>query len=302
MVTLGCARNDVDADELAGRLTADGWQVAERPEQADVVLVNTCGFIEAAKAESISTILDVSDVATVVATGCLAERYGTELAAELPEASAVLGFDAYPRISDSLEALLAGESVPSHRPRDRRTLMPVTPVLRSGSAHHVPGHDAAGTLGGASQRLLRHRLGTGPVAALKIASGCDRRCAFCAIPSFRGAFVSRPAADVVAEAEALVAQGVAEVVLVSENSTAYGKDIPGGPGLDGLLRELSAVAGLQRIRVSYLQPAELRPAVLDAMADLDAVAPRRSTCRSSTPVVRCCAGCGDSGTPSRSWR
>lgn len=273
MVTLGCARNEVDSDELAGRLTADGWAVSERASEADVVLVNTCGFIEAAKTESISTILDLSDDATVVATGCLAERYGDDLAAELPEAAAVLGFDAYPGIANSLESLLAGEPVPSHRPRDRRTLLPVTPVRRREAAGHVPGHDAAAMLGGASQRILRHRLTSGPVAPLKIASGCDRRCAFCAIPSFRGAFVSRPVADVVAEAESLVAQGVAEVVLVSENSTAYGKDLPGGQGLDGLLRDLSQVAGLQRIRVSYLQPAEVRPAMLDAMADLDRVAP-----------------------------
>jgi ribosomal protein S12 methylthiotransferase len=272
VVTLGCARNEVDSDELAGRLTADGWAFSERAAEADVVLVNTCGFIEAAKSESISTILDLSDDATVVATGCLAERYGSELAAELPEAAAVLGFDAYPGIATRLESLLAGEPVPSHRPRDRRTMLPVTPVRRRAAAGHVPGHDAAAMLGGASQRIMRHRLTTGPVAPLKIASGCDRRCAFCAIPSFRGAFVSRPVADIVAEAASLVAQGVAEVVLVSENSTAYGKDVPGGHGLDGLLRDLSQVPGLQRIRVSYLQPAEVRPAVLDAMAELDRVA------------------------------
>ena len=273
MVTLGCARNEVDSDELAGRLMADGWSVSERASEADVVLVNTCGFIEAAKSESISTILDLSDDATVVATGCLAERYGDDLAAELPEAAAVLGFDAYPRIATSLESLLAGEPVPSHRPTDRRTMLPVTPVRRREAAGYLPGHDAAAMLGGASQRILRHRLATGPVAPLKIASGCDRRCAFCAIPSFRGAFVSRPRADIVAEAESLVAQGVAEVVLVSENSTAYGKDLPGGQGLDLLLRDLSQVTGLQRIRASYLQPAEVRPAMLDAMAALDRVAP-----------------------------
>jgi ribosomal protein S12 methylthiotransferase len=273
LVTLGCARNEVDSDELAGRLTADGWDVSEGASDADVVLVNTCGFIDAAKTESISTILDISDGATVVATGCLAERYGSDLADELPEAAAVLGFDTYPKIAATLEAILAGESVPSHQPRDRRSLLPVTPVHRRAATAHVPGHDAAVMLGGASQRILRRRLQTGPVAALKIASGCDRRCAFCAIPAFRGAFVSRPAADVVAEARALAADGVSEVVLVSENSTAYGKDLPEGPRLDGLLRQLDDISELQRIRVSYLQPAELRPAVLDAMAGLDRVAP-----------------------------
>ncbi len=279
ILTLGCARNEVDSDELAGRLIADGWAVAQQHDDADVVLVNTCGFIEAAKTESISTVLDLSDDAVVVATGCLAQRYGSALAAELPEAAAVLGFDHYPTIGQTLRTVLAGGKVAAHEPHDRRTLLPITPALRGAAAGAVPGHGAAhgsghGTgPGGTAERILRQRLTGGPVAALKIASGCDRRCSFCAIPSFRGAFISRPGHDIVAEARQLVADGVAEIILVSENSTAYGKDSPGGAGLDGLLRDLAGVAGLRRIRVSYLQPAEVRPALLDAMAELDAVAP-----------------------------
>jgi ribosomal protein S12 methylthiotransferase RimO len=272
LVTLGCARNEVDSDELAGRLLADGWELSAEAHEADVVLVNTCGFVEAAKSDSIATVLDLADTTTVVATGCMAERYGKQLAAELPEAAAVLGFDHYPVIGESLRTILNGGSVPSHTPRDRRTLLPVTPVLRGTSTAEVPGHQTATALGGAAQRILRHRLVGGPVAAVKIASGCDRRCAFSAIPSFRGAFVARPSADIIAEADALVAQGVVEVILVSENSTAYGKDLP-GESLESLLGGLSRVAGLRRIRVSYLQPAEVRPSLLDAMAALPAVAP-----------------------------
>lgn len=272
LVTLGCARNEVDSDELAGRLLADGWALADNPGDADLVLVNTCGFIDAAKSDSISAVLDIAEQRPVVATGCMAERYGTELAAALPEAAAVVGFDHYPEIGETLRSVLQGSPVPVHEPRDRRTLLPVTPVLRRTVDAPVPGHGTAEQLGGSADRILRHRLIPGPVAALKIASGCDRRCAFCAIPSFRGAFVSRPPADIVAEARALVAGGVVEVVLVSENSTAYGKDLA-GVGLESLLRDLSAVEGLQRIRVSYLQPAEVKPSLLDVMAELPAVAP-----------------------------
>ena len=273
LVTLGCARNEVDSDELAARLAADGWGLAERAADADVVLVNTCGFIEAAKSESISTVLDLSDDTPVVATGCLAERYGAELAAELPEAAAVVGFDHYPVIGQTLRSVLQGHPVAVHQPRDRRTLLPVTPVERPAAAGPLPGHGGATGLGGPSAALMRRRLTAGPVAPLKIASGCDRRCTFCAIPSFRGAFVSRPAADIVAEARVLIDDGVAEIILVSENSTAYGKDIPAAGGQDVLLRRLAEVDGLERIRVAYLQPAEIRPALLDAMADLAPVAP-----------------------------
>ncbi len=298
LVTLGCARNEVDSDELAGRLHADGWVVDEAAERADVVLVNTCGFIEAAKAESIGTILDLADDAVVVATGCLAQRYGEDLATELPEAAAVLGFDHYPVIGETLRTLLDGGTVPAHRPQDRRTLLPVTPVHRGAFAQQVPGHHTAAMLGGAADRILRHRLQSGPTAAVKIASGCDRRCAFCAIPSFRGAFVSRPADDVVAEARALVADGVVELTLVSENSTAYGKDLPGGPGLDGLLRELAEVEGLHRVRVAYLQPAEIRPAMLDTMASLDRVTPYYdiSFQHASGPLLRRMRRFGDAGS------
>jgi ribosomal protein S12 methylthiotransferase len=280
LVTLGCARNEVDSEELAARLEAAGWTLADSDE-ASVVLVNTCGFIEAAKQESVSELLDAAGSgAKVVAAGCLAERYGSDLAAELPEAQ-VLSFDDYGDIGARLDAVLAGERRPAHEPRDRRKLLPIAPAARSaGPGSQPPGHGAAGItdlppgLAPASgPRTLRRRLSGGPVAPLKIASGCDRRCSFCAIPAFRGAFLSRPPEDLVAEAGWLAGHGVRELVLVSENSTSYGKDLGNPRLLDELLPQLAAVPGIDRIRVSYLQPAEVRPALVEVMTSTPGVAP-----------------------------
>jgi ribosomal protein S12 methylthiotransferase RimO len=266
---LGCARNEVDSDELAGRLGANGWELVDLGARPDVVVVNTCGFVEQAKKDSIDAVLGVTGGrAKVVAVGCLAERYGAELADALPEADAVLGFDAYPELADRLADVLAGRAVPAHTPRDRRTLLPISPVHRAEAADAVaiPGH-------GWVPDVSRRRLGSGPVAPLKLASGCDRRCSFCAIPSFRGAFVSRPPGEVLAEAAWLADQGVRELLLVSENSTSYGKDLGDRRALDRLLPELAAVPGIDRVRVSYLQPAEVRPELLDVIAGTEGVAP-----------------------------
>ena len=238
IVTLGCARNDTDSEQLAGRIISGGMGLTDDPGKADIILVNTCGFIEAAKKDSIDMLLSLADArrpkAKIVATGCMAQRYGAELAQSLPELDAVFGFSAYDDITAALRGVL-GESE-------------TTKV--------------------ASPSIVRARLDAGPYAPLKIASGCDRRCAFCAIPAIRGAYRSRPIADIVAEARWLVDQGVAEIMLVSENSTGYGKDIGDRDGLAHLLRELGKVDGLPWVRVSYLQPAEVTPALLDAMADV----------------------------------
>jgi ribosomal protein S12 methylthiotransferase RimO len=268
VVTLGCARNEVDSEELAGRLAADGYQLVEDADAADAVLVNTCGFIESAKRDSVDAILAATDSgAEVVAVGCMAERYGSELAGALPEAT-VLGFDDYGAIGDRLDDVLAGRSLVPHTPRDRRTLLPISPVQRTAAtaapdAPAIPGHDW----------LRRKRLASGPTTALKLASGCDRRCAFCAIPTFRGAFVSRPPAEVLGEAAWLAGQGVTELVLVSENSTSYGKDLGDLRSLEKLLPQLAAIEGIARVRVAYLQPAELRPGLLEIIAGTDGVAP-----------------------------
>ncbi|GAA4062492.1 30S ribosomal protein S12 methylthiotransferase RimO [Actinomadura miaoliensis] len=281
LVTLGCARNEVDSEELAARLEESGWGLTDNADDADVVVVNTCGFIEAAKKDSIDTLLAAHDSgAKVVAAGCMAERYGRELAEALPEADAVLGFDDYSAIGERLDDVLAGRRLTPHIPRDRRTLLPISPVERSASASAVavPGHGAPadlpdGVAPASGPRVLRRRLGGGPVAPLKLASGCDRRCSFCAIPAFRGAYVSRPPAEVLAEARWLAGHDVRELVLVSENSTSYGKDLGDLRALEKLLPELAAVDGVERVRVSYLQPAELRPGLIETICQTPGVAP-----------------------------
>ena len=290
LLTLGCARNEVDSEELAARLDAGGWQVSTDADGADVVLVNTCGFVEKAKQDSIETLLAAAQTgAKVVAAGCMAERYGKELAESLPEAQAVLGFDDYTDISARLDGVLAGERFDAHTPRDRRELLPLTPVARQAAKVVVPGHATVDEHTPAHLRqVLRRRLDNGPVASLKLASGCDRRCSFCAIPAFRGAFVSRDPQELLAEAEWLAGTGVRELVLVSENSTSYGKDLGDPRALEKLLPQLAAVPGIVRVRASYLQPAETRPGLVETIANTPGVAAYYdlSFQHSSEPVLR----------------
>ncbi|WP_116247847.1 30S ribosomal protein S12 methylthiotransferase RimO [Nocardiopsis sp. FIRDI 009] len=278
LVTLGCARNEVDSEELAGRLSEGGWELVDG--DADVTVVNTCGFIDAAKQDSIQTILDAAENGgRVVAAGCMAERYGSELAEALPEAQ-VIGFDDYATITDRLDDVVAGRTLVPHDPRDRRTLLPISPVDRDAADVHVPGHASFADAEGAEGTELpyraavpRRRLSGGPVANLKIASGCDRRCTFCAIPAFRGAYISRHPDEIVREAEWLASEGVREVFLVSENSTSFGKDLGDLRALEKLLPRLAAVEGLDRVRVSYLQPAEVRPGLVDVLTSTPGVVP-----------------------------
>ena len=295
LVTLGCARNEVDSEELAARLAAGGWALRGEGEDADVVLVNTCGFIQAAKQESIDELLAAADSgAKVAAVGCLAERYGTELADELPEAQ-VLSFDDYTDIAARLDDVLAGRKREAHVARDRRTLLPVSPASRQ-QAHDdraaEPRVDLTdlppGVAPASGPPVLRRRLAGGVAAPLKIASGCDRRCSFCAIPSFRGSFVSRRPHELLKEAEWLASQGVRELVLVSENSTSYGKDLGDLRLLETVLPELAKVDNIARVRVSYLQPAEVRPGLVEVLAATPGVAPYfdLSFQHASGPVLR----------------
>ena len=293
LVTLGCARNEVDSEELAARLTASGWELTSDGD-ASVVLVNTCGFIQAAKQESIDELLAAAGSgARVAAVGCLAERYGADLAGELPEAQ-VLSFDDYGEIGARLDDVLAGRKRPAHVARDRRTLLPITPAERQPAtpverqpipAERQPATPATPATGsstvvdlaapwtGPGGGVFRRRLSAGAVAPLKIASGCDRRCSFCAIPSFRGAFVSRRPPEILAEARWLAANGVRELVLVSENSTSYGKDLGNLRLLEEVLPSLAATEGIEWVRISYLQPAELRPGLIEVIASTPGVAP-----------------------------
>jgi ribosomal protein S12 methylthiotransferase len=265
LVTLGCARNEVDSEELAGRLAADGFTLVPDAADAETVVVNTCGFVDTAKKDSVDTLLAAADLKesgrtqAVVAVGCLAERYGDELARSLPEADAVLGFDDYPDISARLRSIVAGEQHQAHVPRDRRTLLPLAPAERQQPV-------------GEPVATPRRRLESGPMAPLKLASGCDRRCSFCAIPRFRGSFVSRRPSDLLVEARWLAGEGVRELFLVSENSTSYGKDLGDLRLLETMLPELAAVDGIDRVRVSYLQPAEIRPGLVETIAATPGVA------------------------------
>jgi len=285
LVTLGCARNEVDSEELAGRLAAEGWLLVDDAARADVAVINTCGFVQQAKKDSIDALLEASELKgagrtqKVVAVGCLAERYGEQLAVELPEADAVLGFDSYADMSSHLTSILNGKKPASHVPSDRRRLLPLSPASRQASATSValPGHGGpkvlVSTIPANGPRVIRARLDGRSWAPLKIASGCDRRCAFCAIPMFRGAFVSRRPSDVLEEARWLGEHDVKEIFLVSENSTSFGKDLGDLRLLETMLPELASVDGIERIRVSYLQPAEIRMDLLDVMASTPGVVP-----------------------------
>lgn len=323
IVTLGCGRNEVDSDQLAGLFVREGMQVVPDADDADVVLVNTCTFIAPAKQESVDTVLAACDLKDsgargVVVVGCMAQRYPQDLADSIPEADAVVGFAGYPALPGLVGDILAGrdhdrvvgideDSAPTPARRD-------LPLVSIGSGAPTTAPDVATTdvdadapwvaavpeaprddvalLDLSTQDALdrvpdtgprlpvRARTGDAPWAYLKIASGCDRLCTFCAIPSFRGRFRSRPIDELLAEAAWLSSQGVRELVLVSENTTSWGKDLPGWAGHPGgrdlqatMLRELAQVEGIDRLRLMYLQPAELRPELLEAMAEIPEVAP-----------------------------
>lgn len=272
LVTLGCARNETDSEELAGRLAADGWMLVDDPTKAEIAVINTCGFIENAKKDSIDALIQAHSLKengvtkAVVAVGCMAERYGNELATALPEADAILGFDDYQDISVRLSTIIDGGKISAHTPKDRRTLLPIAPRQRAEQKASLKEISPIGT-------VLRKRLDNAPISPLKIASGCDRRCSFCAIPYFRGSFVSRAPIEIVDEAKWLADNGVSEIYLVSENTTSYGKDFGDLKLMEKLLPQLSKIDAIKRIRLSYLQPAEVRPSLLQAMVSVEKVVP-----------------------------
>lgn len=240
--TLGCPKNQVDSDKLAGVLEADGYRPAGTPAGADVIVVNTCAFIEAARQESVDTILDLAEArrpgARLVVTGCLAERYGVELAEALPEVDRIAGFGS--ALVGGPDDLVTGAGASGG-----------TPVVLGVKPGKVPDFDLL--------NLPRPARGA-PWAYVKVAEGCNRSCGFCAIPSFRGPQRSRDVASILAEVEAL---GVAEVVLVAQDLASYGSDL----GRRGAIVEVVAevAARVARTRLLYLYPSDLTPALVDVM-------------------------------------
>ena len=245
--TLGCPKNHVDSEKLTGTLLADGLVPADSAEEADLVVVNTCAFVEEARQESIDTILGLSERsaggAELVVTGCLAERYGDDLAEALPEADAVVGFGVPVTLGPTRAR--SGDGGDGHRDG-----APSGPDARP-----VPSFDLL---------ELPRPAPSAPWAYVKVAEGCDRACGFCAIPSFRGPQRSRTEASILAEVEQLAAGGVREVVLVAQDLAAYGRDQ--GKGSRRIVPLLEAVAArVDRARLLYLYPSDLTDGLIDAM-------------------------------------
>ena len=257
LVTLGCPKNAVDSEGLGGLIGAGGHEMIEDPESADVIVVNTCGFIDPARRETIQEVLDLAELKAageckgLVLTGCLVARSAPDLADSLPEVDALVDFAAYPRIAEIVGGVAAG------------TL--------SERIHGDPGTrfdpawwDAAIA---ASPRL---RFGRAPWAYLKIAEGCDRGCTFCAIPLMRGKFRSRSIETIETEARMLVAQGVSELSLVSQDSVMWGRDTGEGTFVH-LLGRLEMIDGLRRIRLMYLHPHGVTEELMDKVLSSDVI-------------------------------
>ena len=247
ILSLGCSKNLVDSEVMGGLARASGMTVVERPQDADVVLVNTCGFIGPAKEESLEAILTLAQVKKqrgntmkLIVAGCLAQRYGKELLSEIPEADLLIGTGEVGRIDGHLRKLQAGGS-------GRMAIVSKPDFLMTSR----------------QERLLPSGAAT---AYLKISDGCSNRCAYCAIPSIRGKARSRRPGDILREAENLAARGVREIILIGQDTTAYGKDFKSRPALSSLLSDLSSISGLRRLRLLYTHPAHITTDVLETMA------------------------------------
>ena len=245
-VPLGCAKNQVDGELMLGRAIAEGHEIVGDAESADVLVVNTCAFIEDARKESVGKILELAALRSadrkLVVTGCMAERYGSDLAREIPEIDAMVGTGALDRFTEALDA--DGGA-----------------IFRAGP-HYLP-----------SARMERAVADTDGSAYLKVSEGCDHDCAFCVIPDIRGRHASRPLEDVVAEAHRLAERGIVETNLVAQDLSAYGRDLGQRDGLAALLRALGEVRGLERVRCLYLYPNTLADSALAAMAEVGNVCP-----------------------------
>ncbi len=251
-VSLGCPKNLVDTEIMLGQLCEKGWEVAAAPEAANLLLVNTCAFIAPACQEAVDTILDLArhketdPDKLLIVTGCLVQRYGPELARELPEADLLLGVNDFPAL-----ARLLSEPHPGAASRLRHAAPPYPYARPTPRYPATPSH----------------------LAYLKIAEGCSHHCAYCVIPQIRGPYRSRPLETLVAEARGLAATGVRELILVAQDTTAYGRDGSRVPGLPALLRELCRIPDFRWIRLLYSHPARITDELLRVMADHPQICP-----------------------------
>lgn len=247
-VSLGCDKNLVDTEVMLGILREAGYEITNQPEEADVLLVNTCGFIGPAKEESIRTILEMAEhkkgrCRALVVTGCLAQKYKEELLTELPEIDAIIGTGDIPEVAAAIRRALEGER-----------------VEQVGKPSFLYDHS-----------LPRVLATPGYTAYLKIAEGCSNCCSYCVIPEVRGPYRSRPMESVVAEAGGLVARGVKELILLAQDTTRYGKDIYGEYCLAALVRQLARIEGLSWIRLLYCYPTLITPELIETVAGEDKV-------------------------------
>ena len=249
MVSLGCAKNRVDAELMLGVLLLDGFELETDPAKADAIIVNTCGFIEAAKQESIDTILEMAEykqdhLKALIVTGCLSKRYAKELPAEMPEVDAFLGIGEVEKIAQVVRKCMAGERI----------------VDADEEFHYL--EDV-------------HRVLTTPgyTAYVKIAEGCNNRCAFCAIPAIRGNYISRSMENIEREVKDLAAQGVKEIVLIAQDTSYYGVDLYHKPMLAELLERVAAVEGVHWVRALYCYPERIDDELLRVMKENPKVCP-----------------------------
>lgn len=248
MISLGCPKNQVDGEALLAKLAAAGYQIVNEIENSDVMIVNTCGFIEDAKREAIDTILEVAQykeagvISAIVVTGCLAERYQDEILKEMPEVDAVIGIGANADIVKVCDKALCGIQTSNY---PNKCYLPIDDERLLSTPSHW--------------------------AYLKIAEGCDNRCSYCAIPGIRGKFRSRKIESVVDEAKSLVNRGVKEIILVAQDTTKYGQDLYGEYSLDKLLKELVKIDGLEWIRLFYCYPQRITDSLIEVIANEEKV-------------------------------
>ena len=244
MISLGCPKNQVDAEVMLSKLSEGGFDIVNDPAEADLIIVNTCGFIESAKRESIESILDMISYKEdfpsikVLVTGCLAERYRSEIFEEIPEVDGVVGIGANGDICEICGKILGGDKTELYPPKDCLQ-------IEGGRILTTPSY----------------------TAYLKIAEGCSNHCTYCAIPSIRGEYRSRSSESILAEAKRLAAEGVKELIVVAQDTTRYGEDLYGKNALVPLLKALSQIEGIEWIRLLYLYPERIDDALIDEIAN-----------------------------------